>query len=142
MKINLFILAICLATFSCDDPSDNTNLDDSLIGFWSVETVYLNGVNSLEYVDFLNGGNFLEIKEDNTFQRAYEFGTWSRSNLTLTLDRDENTGRGDWAYRILKQTKMSLVLETKLKEGEYCCGFPQFDDDEIITIREVYKKVN
>ena len=36
---------------------------NAILGFWSRETVYLDGVNSNEYVDFLNGGtNFLHIK--------------------------------------------------------------------------------
>jgi hypothetical protein len=89
MKNLFFILAICLV-LSCDNESDQQPNANDIIGFWSRETVYLNDVNSNEYVDFLNNGtNFLDLKEDKIFYRAYDIGTWQLSGRTLTLDRDE-----------------------------------------------------
>jgi hypothetical protein len=140
---NLFvILTICVA-LSCDSDSDTEPRASDLIGFWSRETVYLNEVNSNEYVDFLNNGtNFLDLREDKVFHRAYDIGTWNISGYTLTLDRDEDTGFSDWEYKILAFSKDFLMLEMKLVESKYCCGFDAFADDEIITIKEIYRKQN
>jgi hypothetical protein len=143
MRSRLSVLAICLIVVSCDSNVDLSIKPDSLIGFWSRETVYLNGTNSNEYVDFLNGGtNFLEIKENTTFSRAYDNGSWQLSNQTLNLERDEATGLGDWSYKIIELSNRNLILEIKLTESQYCCGFDSFSDNEIITIKEVYTKIN
>jgi hypothetical protein len=142
MKNLFFILAICLV-LSCDNESDQQPNANDIIGFWSRETVYLNDVNSNEYVDFLNNGtNFLDLKEDKIFYRAYDIGTWQLSGRTLTLDRDEPSGYEDWEYKILTFSEDFLMLEVKLVEGKYCCGFDEFADDDIITIRELYRKQN
>jgi len=58
----------------------------------------------------------------------------------LTLDRDEPSGYQDWEYKIVAFSKDFLVLELKLVEGKYCCSFDEFADDEIITIKEVYRR--
>jgi hypothetical protein len=143
MKTRLFLLIICCSTFSCENRVDFDIKADSLIGFWSRETVYLNGVNSAEYVDFLNDGNgFLEIKEDQGFSRPYDLGVWHLSGRILTLDRDESTGMGDWSYKILEVSPKKFVLEISLTEGQYCCGFDAFTSDEVIVIKEVYSKLN
>ena len=143
MKKQLAILAICFAALSCDNNSDSDISPDTIIGFWSRETVYLNGVNSIAYVDFLNGGtNYINIKNDNTFDRAYDIGVWDLCNNTLTLKRDENTGSANWTYKIISHTGTNLILEMRLNESQYCCDFDSFNDSEIITIKEVYKKIN
>jgi hypothetical protein len=140
MKNLFFILVICVV-MSCDNDSDDQPSAQDLIGFWSRETVYLNEVNSNEYVDFLNNGtNFLDLKEDKIFHRAYDLGTWRLSGYTLTLDRDEPSGYQDWECKIVAFSKDFLVLELKLVEGKYCCSFDEFADDEIITIKEVYRR--
>jgi hypothetical protein len=139
MKKKLFILCLSFAVLSCDPNSDVIE-PNSLIGFWNRETVYLNGVNSIEFVDFLNGGNYLEMKEDRTFSRAYDNGNWNQSNRTLSLERSVNSGMGDWTYKIIDVTKDVLTLEIKLTESQYCCGFDAFDENEIITILEIYKR--
>ena len=140
---NLLIIAMCISFLSCDNNTALTTQPDSIVGLWSREIVYLNGVNSNEYVDFLNNGtNFLNLYKDKSFSRAYDNGTWRVLNDTLKLKRDLNSGMGDWTYKIIDHTKSSLTLETKLTEGQYCCGFDQFTDTEIITIKEVYKKGN
>lgn len=140
---NLFFILMISVALSCDNDSDTEPQVNDMIGFWSRETVYLNEVNSNEYVDFLNDGtNFLDLREDKVFHRAYDIGTWNLSGYTLTLDRDESSGFNDWEYKILTFSKDFLVLEVKLVEGKYCCGFDEFADDEIITIREVYRKQN
>jgi hypothetical protein len=142
MKNLFFILIICVA-LSCDRDSDAEPQVADMIGFWSRETVYLNEVNSNEYVDFLNNGtNFLDLKEDKIFHRAYDIGTWQLSGSTLILDRDELSGYADWEYKIVAFSQDFLMLEIKLVEGKYCCGFDEFADDEIIRIREVYRKQN
>lgn len=139
MKNILFIIAIGVAV-SCDNDADEQPDINDVIGFWSRETVYLNEVNSNEYVDFLNNGtNFLDLKEDKIFHRAYDLGTWRLSGHTLTLDR-EPAGYEDWEYRIVSFSKDFLVLELKLVESKYCCSFDAFADDEIITIKEVYRR--
>jgi hypothetical protein len=133
------ILAICTVTLSCDSNPDLDIQADSVIGFWSRETVYLNGVNS----DFLSGHNsFLEIKKDKTFYRPYDIGTWHLLCNTLNLERAASSGMGNWTYKIIDHTKDYLTLEINPTEGQYCCGFDEFTDNEIITIKEVYKKVN
>lgn len=140
---NLFFILMISVALSCDNDSDTEPQVNDMIGFWSRETVYLNEVNSNEYVDFLNDGtNFLDLREDKVFHRAYDIGTWNLSGYTLTLDRDESSGFNDWEYKILTFSKDFLVLEVKLVEGKYCCGFDEFADDEIITIKEVYRKQN
>jgi hypothetical protein len=144
VKKQLTLLTLCLAAIiSCDTNSHVTPSAESILGFWSIETVYLNGVNSIAYVDFLhNGTNFLNIKKDKTFERAYDVGNWDLSDLTLTLDRKEPSGYGDWEYKIIEYSTNNLILEIKLPEGLYCCDFDSFTDNEIITIREVYKRSN
>jgi hypothetical protein len=143
MKKNLLFLTLCFAVLSCDTSSDMDPSTHSITGFWSRETVYLNGVNSIEYVDFLNNGtNFLSIKNDKTFERAYDNGSWNLSCKTLVLDREEPSGLGDWTYEIIEHSDNNLTLEIKLTESQYCCGFDSFTDNEIITIREVYKRSN
>jgi hypothetical protein len=125
---------------SCDN-TDVKVQENSIVGFWHRETVYLNGINSAEYFDLLNGTSFLSIKSDNTFDRPYDFGTWLRSDNTFTLKRSYS-GIGEWEYTIIEETKTTLVIEMQLNESEYCCGFDEFDDNEIITIKEVYKRIN
>jgi hypothetical protein len=143
MKKRLLFLVIGYAALSCENEYDECTHAESIVGFWSRETVYFNGVNSVEYVDFLNNGtNYLELKDDNTFARAYDNGTWQLTGKSLKLDRDETSGLSDWNYAIVEVTKNSLTLEVKLNEGQYCCGFDEFDDSEIIIIKEVYKKAD
>lgn len=138
---NLFLILTISVALSCSNDSDVEPQINDMIGFWSRETVYLNEVNSNEYVDFLNDGtNFLVLREDKMFHRAYDIGTWNLSGYTLTLDREEATGFNDWEYRIISFSKDFLILEIKLVEGKYCCGFEAFAEDEVITIREVYRK--
>ncbi len=141
MRQPLCIVVICFAVLACDNSADINIRPDSITGFWSREMVYLNGVNSVEYVDFLNGGtNFLEIKNDHTFSRAYDNGTWHLSNVVIKLER--GGASLDWTYKIIEYSKENLILEIKLTEGQYCCGFDAFSENEIITIKEVYKKVD
>jgi len=143
MKKQVALLTLCFAALSCDTSSDSTPSTTSILGFWSRETVYLNGVNSIEYVDFLNDGtNFLNIKKDKTFERAYDNGSWNLSNKTLALNRNESSGLIDWTYEVIEHSANSLILEIKLTESQYCCGFDSFTDNEIITIREVYIRLN
>lgn len=142
MKNLLGLLTFCLVALSCETSSDLVPGNKAIVGFWSRETVFLNGVNSLEYVDFLNGTNFLNIKNDNTFERAYDIGRWNLSYPTLMLDREGSSGISDWTYEIIAYSENNLVLEIRLTEGQYCCGFDAFSDNEIITIREFYKKLN
>lgn len=140
MKNLFFIMAIGLL-LSCDNESDEQPNDNDIIGLWSRETVYLNEVNSSEYVDFLNNGtNFLYLKEDKVFHRAYDIGIWRLSGRILTLDRNEPSGYEDWEYEILAFSEDFLMLEVKLVESKYCCSFDEFADDEIISIREVYRR--
>lgn len=141
MKKQLISFAVFLTAISCDTSQEQTTEIDLIQGFWSRETVYLNGENSNKYVDFLNDGtNFLHIKQDKTFARAYDMGLWDLSHQTLTLDRNESTRMIDWTYIITELSNDKLILETKLTEGQYCCGFDAFTDNEIITITEVYKR--
>jgi len=143
MKNYPLMLIICALLTGCDSGSDPAFNAEQLLGFWSRETVYLNGVNSNAYVDFLNGGtNFLDIKRDKTFSRAYDNGSWALFDEALVLDRMESNGRGDWKYKIIHRSAGDLVLEIKLTGGQYCCGFDAFAEDEVITIREVYKRLN
>jgi hypothetical protein len=115
MKKHLTLLILCLAAIACDTNSHVAPSVHSILGFWSRETVYLNGVNSIEYVHFLNNGNnFLDIKKDKTFERAYDIGNWDLSDLTLTLDRKESAGLGDWKYTIIEHSTDNLILELKL----------------------------
>lgn len=135
------MILVLLTGLSCDrkDPI----VTNPIIGMWERETVYLNGVNSAQYVDFLNNEtNFLQIKPDKTFMRAYDNGVWNMSDKVLTLDRDEKTGMMDWHYKIVDRACNSLTLEMKLTEGQYCCDFDSFAKDEVITITEVYKRTN
>ncbi|HYG02337.1 MAG TPA: hypothetical protein VD927_07815 [Chryseosolibacter sp.] len=142
MKTKLSLLILSLLTLSCDHSADEVKNSDAIVGFWSRQSVYLNGVNSNEHADFLNGGtNHLHIRKDNTFGRAYDNGTWLLSDGMLVLDRIESGGFADWTYKIVHHLNDSLVLDTQLTEGEYCCDFPSFAEDEVITIREVYKKL-
>jgi len=143
MKKKLLFLFICFAVVSCENEYDDCSHAESIIGMWSRETVYLNGDNSVEYVDFLNNGtNYLELKNDKTFARVYDNGTWQLAGKSLMLDRDETSGLSDWNYAIVDVTKNNLTLEVKLNESQYCCGFEEFEDNEIIVIKEVYKKAD
>src|SRR6187549_1975069 len=117
MKKQLALLTLCFAVLSCDTGSDLTQNTNSILGFWSRETVYLNGVNSSQYVDFLNGDtNFLNIKKDKTFERAYDLGHWNLYNKTLTLDREDSSGIADWTYKVIQYSGDKLILEIKLPE--------------------------
>jgi hypothetical protein len=140
MKKQLGFLAFCLLAVSCDTSSDLT--PTSIYGFWVIETVYLNGENSIKYVDYLNnGGNHLNIKEDKTFGRNYDLGYWYFYDNTLILHRDESSGFKDWTYKLIELSGDKLVLE-RLEESQHCCNFDSFTENEIITIREVYKRMN
>ncbi|MEJ1239704.1 hypothetical protein WBG78_16325 [Chryseolinea sp. T2] len=141
MRKQLAVLALLYAAMSCDKDSDATPTEDAMLGLWNREIVYLNGTNSDQIWDNLNGTNHLQFNRDKTFGRAYEIGHWVLSGKSLTLDRDESTGGRDWIYDIIENSKDKLVLEIKLRESEYCCDFDAFSDTEIITIREVYRKV-
>jgi hypothetical protein len=139
MQVKLLFAAFFLLALSCDSDTE-TKIDQAkLVGLWNLETVYLNGVNSDEQTDILNGNNFLELKPNLTFERAYDPGFWSINGKILKLDRGEGT-RVDWTYRVISQDNHNLVLEMKLREGDYCCNFDHFESDEVITIREVYKR--
>ena len=137
--IGLFAI-ICLAVTSCDDTADIHNTE-ALVGFWALETVYMNDVNSAAYIDFLNGGNYLHLKKDKTFTRVYDTGTWVACGNTLKLKRDERTGLGDWTYKILERSNDNLVIEIKRTLEQYCCGSKLFMANELITFKEVYNKV-
>lgn len=142
MKRQLLFLLICCAGLSCEEEQNNCPDAGKLVGIWSRETVFLNGVNSAAYVDFLNNGtNFLDLKTNKSFARAYDNGTWRLSGRLLKLERDATSGIGDWTYDILSLTETSLTLETRMNESQYCCGFEAFSDNEIIAIKEVYSRV-
>ena len=57
------------------------------------------------------------------------------------LDRVESGGFIDWKYKIVETSANLLVLEMNLAAGQYCCSGDAFQANEVITIREVYKRM-
>jgi len=135
-----FLLIACLVVLSCEE--HKFVRPEAIVGSWRSEAVYLNGVNSEQYFDWLNTGSVFIIKNDNTYARNYVWGNWRLSNEELRLEANENMGMVDWNYKIIEQTKDQLTLELHLTESQYCCNFDSFTDTEIITIKEVYKRID
>lgn len=142
MRIFLFASALCIA-MSCDYHNAESIVEsNALIGTWQTENVFLNGVNSNVHVDFLNDGINLAIKEDRSFYRNYWHGQWELNQYELVLKNQLDVKSTRWRATVLEVSKDRLVLEFNLTEGEYCCDFTAFDESEVITIREVYRRSN
>jgi hypothetical protein len=139
MKTRFLFVAILFACFSCclGDPEPEINVD-SLAGFWNLQEVTINDINSDEYN--FSPSNFLKLESNKTFSRAYESGNWNLKGKNLTLDREEALGMSDWHYQIISITDNKLVVEMQLIESEYRWDFDSFTDEEVLTIREVYIK--
>jgi hypothetical protein len=135
------LLAVCFGVLSCDEDNVTTVRPEAIIGSWRSETVYLNGVNSEQYVDWLNTGSVFIIKDDNTYARNYVWGNWRLCNEELKLEANADMGMADWKYKIIEHTEDRLTLELNLTESQYCCNFDSFTDAEVITIKEVYKRI-
>lgn len=136
----LFIIVIgCFLASSCENNDLNPYpRPEAIIGSWRSEAVYLNEVKS----DFFSRGSLLFfIKEDNSFNKLYLNGTWNLQGHTLRIERGAEWGLEDWVYQVVDYSDNMLTLELRLTEGQYCCDFDEFEENEIITIREVYSRI-
>jgi hypothetical protein len=144
MKASNSILRALLvvATMACDPHEEVTSVKpEQIVGDWSSEEIRLNGRPSSEILaDGSDIGIYLGIRNDNTFVRNYEWGSWDLKNNTVRMINtyDSTLFR---ECQIIELSKNALVLRFGATEAEYYFDFDVFDKDEKIIITERYKRI-
>ena len=109
-----------------------------LTGTWRLEHVRFNQIEGTEINDWISTSTILSIQEDKAYFRNYVAGTWSLEDNTLTLDPGATFPNFYWEYEVLELTEEVLEVRISLTEGEYCCNFDEFEEDEVLVITERY----
>lgn len=141
--VNFFLMVLLLAaTVACDPHEEVANVkSEQIVGDWSSEEIQFNGRPSSEiFHGGLDYSIYLGIRNDNTFVRNYEWGSWNLKNNTVRMiNTFDNTLFRE--CKIIELSKNSLVLCFDVTEAEYHFDFDDFDPDEKITITERYKRI-
>ena len=139
-KIKLIISVFLVVLVSACNKADEVNFNELIVGVWSSENVNINGIEGTDINQWSGPSIALNIKEGSEFYRNYLEGDWTLDKSKLTLSPNENIQSIEWNYEILELTESLLKLKIELTEGDYCCDFDQFDEDEVLTIIETYRK--
>lgn len=141
-KLKLLTLAGLVLLFSCDK-ADNNVIDPYLItGTWRLEEVTFNQTDGTEINDWISNSTILYIDENKFYYRNYVGGKWALNDKMLVLDTGETLPNFYWEYEVLELTADILEVRISLTEGQYCCDFDQFEENENLTITEKYVKLD
>lgn len=86
-------------------------------------------------------GRYLGLVEGGEYFGVYMTGTWALQGKNLQIHRAFMDPDAElWNYEVVGFSNDRLILEIRLTESQYCCDFEEFASDEVITIREIYKR--
>ena len=136
----LFCLSILsLAFVACNKDEVVTIEIENLPGCWKSQQREINGLTWLELTGF-PPYRTLGIGDDGTYFLNYILGEWVVTDETLSLTYDGYGESRTDEYQILYLSSDSLVLESYLTEEDSFLDFPQFQDDEILTVVERFNR--
>jgi len=137
-----------LFSFSCTPEDADVWVDDTvqakksdLIGVWQTESGIIKNASGVEVDNQIENNTTLSLGEADAYYRNYIEGNWTLAANKITLMPDASFQQDSWDYQVLEFTETTLTLEVKLTEAAYCCNFPEFASNELLTITEVYKRV-
>lgn len=90
--------------------------------------------------NWVSSSTILSLSSDNTYYRNYVLGEWEFNHTTLALNAEGPSDDFDWEYEVLDVTEEILRVRISLNEGEYCCDFEEFEDNELLVIEESYTR--
>jgi hypothetical protein len=112
---------------------------ESITGFWTYKKVLINNVDLEVYIPGFTVSNFLHLKDDDSYGKCYILGEWSLSGADLKLNQ-HFTNQPVRHYTVIAVSENSLTLQIKLKKSEYEIGISQFDENETITVTEIFER--
>lgn len=136
-NLKLSIIGLILL-YSCDKEDDSVINPNLITGTWRLEQVTFNQTNGTEINDWISNSTILKIDNNKSYYRNYVGGEWSLDNQVLVLNPGETLPNFYWEYKVLELTEGILIVQISLTEGEYCCDFDQFKEDEVLMITEKY----
>ncbi|NJM24245.1 MAG: hypothetical protein HC859_00580 [Bacteroidia bacterium] len=140
MRPSILVVLIGFVALSCGSDVQRIR-EQNIVGSWSSKAIYLNGVDANQYMPGLGTAKYLGLVEGGEYFGAYMTGTWALQGSQLQIHRAfVNPGSELWTYDVVGFSSDRLILEIRLTESQYCCDFPEFGSDEVITIREVYER--
>ena len=116
-----FLIAIMILTSCSSDDNNDDGTDSSIIGTWTGISSSFNGQNS-----GIPDNNIVKFTSDNRTEFIYEgfgtngqdiseFGDWTKSGNTLTINWDDaDQGLGTYTLTITELTENSLNWETEI----------------------------
>jgi hypothetical protein len=138
MKTNrVFYIALVFALESCESHEFLDVKTEQIVGSWSSEEILFNGKPGSEFLPGIDMGFHLAIHKDKSFYRNYVWGSWEVNNNVLRLI-DKFTATSVKEFEIIEISEKTLTIRTLLTEGEYCCDFDAFGENEKISITERY----
>lgn len=141
---HFFLLLLISALIACSEEevtkAPKPFSKESLSGFWTYKQVLLNGTDVEVLLPGFSVSNFLHLKNDDTYGKAYIIGDWKIKGEYLKLNEHYSTSSEARYYKVIAVNENSLTLEIKLTKSEYRIGVPQFEEDEILTITEIFEK--
>ncbi len=134
----LFFLLLGFTSCQKEEAIDEAIAPEALIGNWETHEIIVNGDPNSETSTWLTNNKYwsMSIQEENQFYyRNYISGTWSVEGRQLVFTNEWSPSQ---RFTILDISETSLTLQIQLTEGEYCCGFDEFESDEVLTIVEYF----
>ncbi len=138
-KIKFWLVGLVLI-FSCEKNEGDIVDQNLLIGNWRLQAVTFNEINGSEINDWISNSTAFSIGNDGRYYRNYVQGKWIMNNRKLILNPGKFSPNHYWEYEVLDLTKDVLKVRLFLTEGQYCCDFDQFEENEIISIMETYSR--
>lgn len=137
MKKLKLVLTGFVLLFACE--KEDKAPDRGLItGTWRLEQVIFNETDGVEINDWISNSTILNIDANGFYYRNYVGGEWIINNRTLILDPGETMPEFYWEYEVLALSKETLKVRISLTEGQYCCDFDQFEENDVLSITETY----
>jgi hypothetical protein len=135
MKSSIVCCVVLLVLASCN-PDEPQIMSNQLIGAWNLTKVDFNGVNSSD-VGGWNTGNFLNFKDTNKVEQAYQFGKWNLNDRQLTIEWNFEGAR---SYTVVTLSKETLVVEYAYRHGAPDSSFGGLLDQHFASVDVIFVK--
>lgn len=134
--IQSFILISFIMIFLSCKKNDSVQLSP-ITGNWQSKEIYING--QLQDVK-LSNSTHLSVQEDFQYIRNYTSGTWKLEGNRIEFIPKQELALPSRQYQIVEHSEEILYLEIILTEKEYGWNFEDIAEDEVITVREKFRR--
>ncbi len=136
----LFIGSFCLFfLISCSSSTEEietlTVEESDILGNYDLTEVRVNNVIDPN----VSTSHVLSIREGNEYYRTYVTGSWDL-NLNQLVFTPTDEFLNPWNCTIISVDANTIELEMQITETDYLWNLEDYDEDEVVTINEIYTR--